>query len=192
MQDTDLYAANDNVLLLEISKGSRIAFNVLYDKYWKKVYNLAYKRINDREIAEDITQDIFIQLWTRNADSIILDLPSYLNTAARNGVFKRLGKEGKYTELPDNVHEIENPLIGADSQILHKEFLDAFSELVDALPQQQRIIFKLRFNDNLTSQEIADKLQISPKTVRNHIGRALITLKSELVLFQLLMIFYHK
>ena len=192
MQNTDLYAVNDNELLLEISKGNRVAFNVLYDKYWKKVYNLAYKRINDREIAEDITQDIFIQLWTRNADSSIIDLPSYLNTAAKNGGFKRLGKEGKYTELPDNVQEIENPLIGADSKILHKEFLDAFAELVDALPQQQRVIFKLRFNDNLSSQEIADKLQISPKTVRNHIGRALITLKSELVLLQLLMIFYHK
>jgi RNA polymerase sigma-70 factor (family 1) len=192
MQDTDLYAANDTVLLLEISKGSRQAFNVLYDKYWKKVYNIAYKRINDREIAEDITQDIFLQLWTRNADAIILDLPSYLNIAARNGIFKRMGKEDKYTELRDDVHEIENQLNGADSKILHKEFLEAFIELVEALPDQQRTVFKLKFNENLSSQQIADKLQISPKTVRNHIGRALATLKSELVLLQLLMLFYHK
>src|ERR1700742_1814330 len=100
MQNTDLYAANDTVLLLEISKGNRVAFNVLYDRYWKKVYNIAYKRINDREIAEDITQDIFAQLWTRNADTLILDLPAYLNTAARNGVFKRMDKEDRYAELP--------------------------------------------------------------------------------------------
>jgi RNA polymerase sigma-70 factor (ECF subfamily) len=192
MQDFDLYAANDTVLLLEIGKGSRSAFNVLYDRYWKKVYNIAYKRINDREIAEDVTQDIFVQLWTRNSDSIILDLPSYLNTAARNGIFKRMGKEGKYTELPDDVHEIENQLNGADSKLLHKEFMDAFMELVEALPDQQRTIFKLRFNDNLSSQQIADQLQISPKTVRNHIGRALTTLKSELIVLQLLMLFYHK
>jgi len=192
MQDFDLYAANDTVLLLEIGKGSRTAFNVLYDRYWKKVYNIAYKRINDREIAEDVTQDIFVQLWTRNSDSIILDLPSYLNTAARNGIFKRMGKEGKYTELTDDVHEIENQLNGADSKLLHKEFMDAFMELVEALPDQQRTIFKLRFNDNLSSQQIADQLQISPKTVRNHIGRALTTLKSELIVLQLLMLFYHK
>lgn len=192
MQDNDLYTASDTVLLLEIRKGSRHAFNVLYDKYWKKVYNIAYKRINDREIAEDVTQDVFVQLWTRNTDVIILDLSSYLYAAIRNGVFNRLGKEEKYTELPDDAGNIENQFGSADSKMLHAEFLSAFNALVDALPEQQRIIFKLKFNENLSSRQIADKLQLSPKTVRNHIGRALEKLKAELALFQFLIILYHK
>jgi len=192
MQDNDLYTANDTALLVEIRKGNRRAFNVLYDRYWKKVYNIAYKRINDREIAEDVTQDVFVQLWTRNTDAIILDLSSYLYAATRNGVFNRLGKEEKYTQLPDDVESIENHANSADSKMLHAEFLSGFTALVEALPEQQRIVFKLKFNENLSSQEIADKLQISPKTVRNHIGRALATLKSELVVFQILLLLYHK
>lgn len=192
MQDSELYTLNDTALLLEVRKGSRRAFNVLYDRYWKKVYNFAYKRINDREIAEDVSQDVFVQLWTRNTDTIILDLPSYLYTATRNGVFNRLGKEGKYTKLPDDAESIENKFDNADSKMLHAEFLSAFNALVDALPEQQRIIFKLKFNEHLSSQQIADKLQLSPKTVRNHIGRALERLKTELVLFQVLIILYHK
>lgn len=192
MQDNDLYTANDAALLVEIRKGNRRAFNVLYDKYWMKVYNIAYKRINDREIAEDVTQDVFVQLWTRNTDAIILDLSSYLYTATRNGVFNRLGKEEKYTTLPDGAENIENQFGSADSKMLHAEFLSAFTALVDALPEQQRMVFKLKFNENLSSRQIADKLHISPKTVRNHIGRALATLKSELVVFQILLLLYHK
>ena len=59
--------------------------------------------------------------------------------------------------------------------------------MIDNLPEQQRVIFNLRFVESLSSNEIAERLQLSPKTVRNHIGRALTTLKSEL-LFSLFLI----
>jgi len=188
MQIIATHSLTDADLLLDLSEGNRDAFDILYNRYWKKVFNTAYKRVNDKEIAEDITQDIFLQLWISGTTNKIIDLPAYLHVSVRNGVFKRMGREEKYTGLPDNVVEIENPLQAADSNMLHQEFINSFQLLVESLPEQQRIIFKLRFNESLSSQQIADQLQISPKTVRNHIGRALATLKTEIVLFQILLL----
>jgi len=192
MQIVNSHSLTDAELLLDLSEGSKDAFDILYNRYWKNVFNTAYKRVNDKEIAEDISQDIFLQLWISGTKKQIADLPAYLHVAARNGVFKRMGREEKYTELPDNASEIEHPLQTADSKMLHQEFINSFQLLIENLPEQQRIVFKLRFNESLSSQQIAEKLQISPKTVRNHIGRALATLKTEIVLFQILLLVVKK
>ncbi len=187
MQLVNLYTEDDTALLLQLNEGSRDAFDVLYDKYWKQVFNAAYKRVNDKDIAQDIAQDVFVQLWIRGTKTLIENLPAYLFVAARNGVFKRMEKEGRYADLPDTVEQLENPLDRADSNVLHQEFLNAFNKLIDTLPEQQRVIFKLRFFESLSSSQIADQLQISPKTVRNQIGKALATLRTELV-FQVMII----
>lgn len=172
----------DNELLLQLSEGNKHAFDILYDRYWKLVFNTAFKRLNDMERSQDIAQDVFVQLWIRGTASPIENLPAYLNVAARNGVFKHLEKERKYSTLPDTV-ELEAVRDEADAKILHEEFLEAFDQLIESLPSQQRTIFRMRFEDDLSSQEIADRLQISPKTVRNQLGKALNRLKSSLMLF---------
>lgn len=58
----DLNIADDAELLLLISNGSKPAFDRLYNKYWKNVYNSAYKRLNDIVKAQDVAQDVFVQL----------------------------------------------------------------------------------------------------------------------------------
>ena len=188
----DLKNADDAHLLLLLGEGSKPAFDALYNKYWKQVYNTAYKRLNDTERAQDIAQDVFVQLWTRGSKSPIDNLPAYLLVAARNGVFKYMEKEAKYAALPDGAEELESPLGRADANMLHDEFLKAFNELINTLPPQQQMIFNLRFNEGLSSQQIADQLQISPKTVRNQMGRALATLRKSLFLLHVLFYFYQK
>jgi RNA polymerase sigma factor (sigma-70 family) len=80
----------------------------------------------------------------------------------------------------------------ADADVLYHEFLKSFNQLIDALPAQQRIIFKMRFEEDLNSAQIAHQLQISPKTVRNQLGKALATLRSSLLLFQVIFHLYHQ
>ncbi|WP_431200592.1 RNA polymerase sigma factor [Mucilaginibacter sp. P25] len=117
---------DDAKLLKLISEGSKPAFDVLYTKYWKQVYNAAYKRVNDIERAQDIAQDVFVQLWVRTSTSPIENLPAYLLVAARNGVFKYMEKESRYAALPDTVHEIESHLGRADANVLHDEIFESF------------------------------------------------------------------
>lgn len=186
----NLNSIGDQELLLQLSEGSKHAFDILYNRYWKLVFNTAFKRLEDMERAQDIVQDVFVQLWISGTTVSIKNLPAYLNVAARNGVFKHLEKEGKYTALPDSVAELEGTFGAADANILHAEFLEAFNQLIEKLPAQQRLIFKMRFEEDLSSQEIADKLQISPKTVRNQLGKALNTLRTSLMLLYAVILYF--
>ncbi len=190
MQQGNFYNSEDSLLLLQLSEGSKLAFDALYYKYFKQVFNSAYKRLNDRQQAEDIAQDVFVQLWIRGSKAPIDNLPAYLFVTVRNNVFKFLEKEAKYTALPDLAAQVEDPIGWADSVLLHQEFLAAFNALVDTLPDQQRIIFKMRFEEDLSSAEIAEKLQISPKTVRNQLGKALAKLRTSFMLAQFLLLIY--
>ncbi|WP_158800073.1 RNA polymerase sigma factor [Pedobacter sp. L105] len=190
MYQNIFHNAEDTELLLQLSKGNKGAFDILYDKYWKQVFNSAYKRLNDIDYAKDIAQDVFVQLWIRGNKSPIENLPAYLFVVARNSVFKHLEKESRYSAIPDMAQHIEDPLNRADAEVLYDEFLTAFNQLIDQLPTQQRIIFKMRFEEDLSSQQIADILQISPKTVRNQLGKALSTLRASLLMIYLILFFY--
>jgi len=172
--DTELLA------LIEISDNQ--AFNELYDRYWKQVFNAAYKQIKDISSAQDITQDIFTQLWLRNKDSKIENLSAYLFTAVRNQSYKLMAKQKRSSPILDVLMESEVSCDQADGQLLYKEFLHAYEALIDNLPDQQKIIFRKRFNQGLNTLEISTQLSLSPKTVRNHLGRALAKLKTALLI----------
>ena len=192
MYQENSHQAEDALLLQQLSEGNKSAFNILYDKYWKQVFDAAYKRLNDVDSSQDIAQEVFTQLWIRGSQTKIENLPAYLYVAARNTVFKFLEKQGRYTSIPELVNQIEDPLDRADADIIFTEFLKAFNALTDALPPQQRIIFKMRFEDDLSSQQIADKLLISPKTVRNQLGKALATLRTALLLLYFILFLYQQ
>jgi RNA polymerase sigma-70 factor (family 1) len=185
---SDLNKMDDNALLLLLGNGHKAAFDALYTRYWKKVYNSAYKRVKDEEIAKDVAQDVFIQLWTRQSKLPIINVGAYLEVAARNSVFKQMEKASKYSSLSEIIIEPESNSGHADTMMLHAEFLKAFQELLISLPPQQQLIFKLKFNEGLSSQQIAEKLELSIKTVRNQMGRALHTLRKSFFLFCVLYI----
>lgn len=157
-------------------------FEDLYNRYWKLVFNAAYKRLGDLEIAKDITQDVFVQLLTRQEREPVANIPAYLLISVRNAVFKHLEKSGRIAFSDDEATDVPDAKADADAGIRNREFMATFEKLVDTLPAQQKIIFKLRFDEELSSAQIAENLQISPKTVRNQLGKALSTLRSSLFL----------
>jgi RNA polymerase sigma-70 factor (ECF subfamily) len=148
------------------------------------VYNAAYKRLNNHDNAKDIAQDVFTQLWislaVKESSSPIENLAGYLYTAVRNNVLKSIEKDKKFIAVPDLLLNLESFRDHADAEILYHELERSYKAVIDKMPQQQRVIFKMRYEDELTSDAIANELQISPKTVRNQLGKALIKLKTSL------------
>jgi len=188
----DVKIMGDEELLLLLGNGDRAAFDALYTKYWKKVFNSAYKRLKDEAIAKDVTQDVFIQLWTRKSKIPIDNIAGYLSVSARNSVFKHMEKAAKYTSLADCLIEPESHSGHADGTIIHAEFLKGFQEILKTLTPQQQLIFNMKFNEGLSSQQIADELQISIKTVRNQMGRALQTIREAMFIFCLFFSLYNR
>ncbi|GLU52811.1 RNA polymerase sigma factor [Dyadobacter frigoris] len=181
----DIATEEDSLLILGICNGNRDAFDVLYKKYWKFVYNAAYKRLSNSDQAKDIAQDIFVQLWGRlssNPSLNIESLPSYLYIAVRNSVFNWIEKEKKFVSIADLLIQLDNQKDNADAQMRYNELFSAYEVLIESLPRQQQVIFRMRYDHDLSSDEIANKLAISPKTVRNQLGRAMSKLKAELLM----------
>ncbi|NRF40534.1 RNA polymerase sigma factor [Pedobacter foliorum] len=181
---------DDDKMLLQLMRDDcRTAFDTLYQKYWKLVLNTGYKRLKDLSKAEDVAQDVFTQLWLRRKDVVVKNVSAYLFTAVRNCTFTLLAKENRYIPINDLLLELKADRASADAQILLKEFMKAYEAMVDALPNQQKTIFKMRYHQELTTDEIAVQLQLSPKTVRNHLGRAITTLRASLMMAYILVFF---
>lgn len=181
MGNNGLHKGPDDVTLLgKLKEGSMEAFNALYDRYWETVYNAAFKRLGDADPAKDITQDFFLQLWNRRQELHILNLPAYIHTAVRNRVLNVL--EARRQFLPMANLLLQEPVAGehADALARRNEWIRQYNALIEALPPARQEIFRLRYNEGVSSEEIARQLNISRKTVQNQLGKALAKLRSTL------------
>jgi RNA polymerase sigma-70 factor (family 1) len=180
--------AQDKLLLLQLKEGRTEAFDALYEKYWKRIYAAAFKRLQNPDQAKDIIQDVFLQLWLKREGTIIENLPAYLLTAVKNKVFNWMEKERKYTPVPELFLLLKTSQDQTDAELLRKEFIKAYEALINTLTLSQQKIFRLRYQQDLSTSEIAAQLDISRKTVQNQLGKAIAQLKASLVMISLLLI----
>ncbi|GAA5221664.1 RNA polymerase sigma factor [Membranihabitans marinus] len=159
--------------------------NIFYT-YRDKVFSFFVKNLSDRELAKDLTQEIFFQLCKRE-DQLddIQDINSYIFLMCRNMAINHINKaahEKKYRE--HLVHAWNNLAIRGKSEIEEQINTEYYSDIIqqslEALPPQQRLIFTLSKMDGYPIKHIAKQLDLSPNTVRNHLYQAVKTLKSTL------------
>jgi RNA polymerase sigma factor (sigma-70 family) len=172
----------DDVLLLEqIEQGSKHAFNLLFEKHWGKAYTEAYKRLKDPDQAKDIVQEVFTHIWLKRESLHINNLPAYLNIAIRNKVFKLVEKQKIIHPFFEILEDMPATHLRADDSLLWKEFLISYEALLNALPPKRQIIFRLHFQNDLPTKDIATQLGITRKTVQNQLGKAIEKLKVSLL-----------
>ncbi len=155
MSPTTLELIDDALLLRQLQEDNRDAFNSLYKKYWENVYSDAYKRLKDQHLAKDIVQEIFTYLWLKRDTIEIDNLPAYLKVAVRNRVFKQIAKQKKthpFFSFPDATSA---PFAKADNNLLWKEFIKSYEELLLTLPSKRQFIFRLRFQEDISTIDIA-------------------------------------
>lgn len=173
-------ALNPDIELLDrLKNNDRAAFDVIYNKYWSKLYLSAYNLLRNRQISEDIIQEIFVCLWLKRSTVRIDNLNSYLYTAVRFQVFKSI-RDGK--GRADLFAEAEKLSTngGIESKLFEKEVTKRLDENIALLPEKCREIFILSRKEHLSVKEIAEQLHISPKTIENQIGIALRRLRSNM------------
>lgn len=165
-------------MLLQQLQGNEVAaFDALYDKYWGAVYTAAYKRLKDANYAKDITQDIFLQLWHRRHELEIENLSAYLYTSVRNNVLKWMEKEQRITPIPELLDQTNASKDAADAKLLRKEFMIKYENLINTLTSSQQQIFRMRYQLDLSTAEIAEQLNVSRKTVQNQLGKSMANLR---------------
>ena len=175
MNDLQAQNPSDKLLLQQLQNDDTTAFDALYDKYWGLVYAAAYKRLSDANYAKDITQDIFLQIWNRRHELHIENLTAYLYTSVRNNVLKWMEKEQRITPISDLMEQSAKDR--ADASVLRKEFMRKYENLINSLTPSQQQIFRMRYQQELSTAEIAEKLNISRKTVQNQLGKSAANLR---------------
>ena len=185
---TKNHYCSDKELLLQLRGGDRLAFDDLYDRHWDKVYAQAFKKLQDPEIAKDITQDVFIHLWMHRETNYIENLEAYLFSAVRNNVFKLLKKQQCFIPVTDLILNANAYYPDADAELLKKELIKTYELLVQSMSSAQQVIYKMRFHEDLPTNEIAEQLNISRKTVQNQLSRAVNMLRASLLLIAILII----
>ena len=164
-------------------------FEFVFKSYFPRLMAFAVKFIADRTIAEDVIQDVFLKIWLKRKTIAEDTFSSYVFTSVRNACLNQV----KHQQLVVN-HQIEyreefcgERLYYADffndpfHQTVFNEVRDEIERTLDELPAQTRRIFRFSRFGGLKNTEIAERLNISVRTVEKHNTRALQKLKANLV-----------
>lgn len=165
-------AQHDQYLLSALAQSDKDAFAEIYQAYWKLLHDTAHKRLGDREQAGDIVQDIFVKLWDQRASLAIDNLRAYLQTAVRYKVYNLIASQKVNDTYFQYLALLDVSSDHADQNVLYTELQDQLNELLDKMPPKRREVFDLRYVDGLSTREIADKLNITQKTVQNQLIKA--------------------
>jgi RNA polymerase sigma-70 factor (family 1) len=174
---------SDNELLQLLKEDDHAAYTEIYHRYFYVLYVHAYKKLLDEEQAKDIIQEVFTSLWIKREFSIPqTNLAGYLFTAARNKIFDLFAHqkvEAKYIRSLDLFMQSHSN-ISADHRIREEELKAYIEKQIEALPPKMRLIFEMSRKQNLSHQEIAEKLNTNPNNISKQLTTALKLLKTKL------------
>jgi len=161
MTDTELYAL--------LKDSDKTAFDQIYIRYWKKLFDDSFKRIRSAEVIEEIIQDVFADLWVKREAKEIINLYPYLLTCVRYKIFA-LYRKGKTTPaFEEAAEEIALSSLQADSLLHEKELKGCIALWLGLQPAKRGEIFRLRYIEQLSTREISIMLNITQKTVQNQL-----------------------
>jgi RNA polymerase sigma-70 factor (family 1) len=173
---TDYTILSEEELVAYLKQDKLNAFKEIYTRYWKRLYSAAYKRLKNKELCEEIVQELFTNLWIkRQTLHINTGLAAYLYSSVSHYVIDQYRKElvrEKYREAFKVIHsrDADN---STEEAILLKDLTDTIESEISHLPDKCRSVYELSRKEHKSNKEIAMYLGISEKTVENHLTKAL-------------------
>lgn len=168
-------APSDEILLNLMKAGDLDSFNILFERYWEKLFTTVFSICPDTEVCSEIVHDIFLNLWLKRDKLQIEYFKGYITASARYQVYRYVKsikkKTIEYREELDygNLVAVND----GESNIQYRELERKVEEELEELPSRCREIFTLSRMEQLTNDEIAARLDISKRTVENQLTYAL-------------------
>lgn len=153
-------------------------FRTLYDAYYSYLCGLAVSYIHDFEKARELVNDVFLRVWERRVQLKYPPLP-YLISGVRNACYNHLRDQQKVSEVTLSLLDRMPDVALYDEQEV-EDIVRVISELSRHLPQRCCEVFSLHFHEGMDSAEIAEKMGISPSTVRVQLKIALDKIREKL------------
>lgn len=158
---------------IAVARDDRNAFERLFRRYYRALCEYARSILGDRELAEDVVQEVFIYFWNnREVIHIQISVKAYLYTAVRNGALNVLKKQLIERKHNSQLTEFVEFLQSSDYSDEEQEEINRIRHVMTELPKQCLKVFLMSAVDGKKYQEIADELDISINTVKTHISKA--------------------
>ena len=172
----------DEQLFTLIARGNEQAFHLFFYRYNTKVFYFILRIVNRKGQAEELTQDVFLKLWTgRSSLSSVVNPGNYLFVMARNRALDELEKLSNQNNLLQSYSTQQTKSFNnTEEQIYFHDTREMIANAVQMLPEQQRRVFYLSKEQGLSRMQIANLLQLSPNTVKNHLGVAVQSIRQYL------------
>lgn len=182
---------NDLALVKRLSKDDLCAYEEIFRSYWPSCFHKAYTVVRDKEGAEEIVQEIFIQLWEKRKSMLIQNLSFYLPEAVKNSSLNYLRKEKIYkTHLSSYLSLVDFSSEVTEEEILYSDLKRNYEGAFDLLPPRSKRIMQLSHLQGYSAPEIAKELNISVKGVEYHIHRGLTIIRRHLKRLSFLVILF--
>lgn len=180
--------SSDIEIFKRLKSGNTQAFEIIYQKYWQRLFDQAYRRTGDEELVKEIIQDLFTELWqNKHRIEIHSSLASYLQQSLKYKLYnhyKSKQVQERYTQFVSQRTSID--FLGdnqIEKQVNYSDLSNALKRCIEKLPKQAKCVYKLQQDEGLSYSEIAAHLHISVSTVEKHIIKALKTIREELKYF---------
>lgn len=169
-------------MLEQLQSGDNKALETLYRLYYVQLCQVAFKKLGDELLVEELVQDVFLNLWAKRNDldvngSLIAYLYATLRNRALHEIRAKMIQSRHYLQIQQqHSAQIPNP----EDDYVAKETELKVMKVIESLPAQCREAFRLSREEQLSYKAIAAQMNISVNTVEKHIGKALKILKREL------------
>ncbi|SJZ84238.1 RNA polymerase sigma-70 factor, ECF subfamily [Chitinophaga eiseniae] len=175
MMSSNTMPACSLLLLQQVAGGDEPAFRQLFDTFADRIYGVAYAYTKSSHLSEEIVQDVFVKIWLKRASlPAVKSIADYIFIISRNRIInelRRLKTEKKY--LQQLFSEETESLRSPESEYVLKETRSLVLHAIDHLPPRQREVYQLNQLQGLRLGEVAVQLGLSRNTVRNHLSRAI-------------------
>ncbi|MNJ98903.1 ECF RNA polymerase sigma factor SigW [compost metagenome] len=172
-QAIDYKQVSDAELVVQLKAGDHAAYSEIYERYSYVLISHAYRKLQDVEEAKDVVQELFTNIWYKRESLNVFRLDAYLYGTMRNQVLHFMAHQKVITKYTTSLsYYLESGVRSQDSIMVENELLQLFEQELAALPAKMRTVFEMSRGEGLSYKQIAEKLDISDKTVKKQIHNA--------------------
>lgn len=167
----DAATQSDNELMERFRSGDHFAFEVVFNRYYQRLCFFAFKLIDDRDQAEDVVSETVTKLWQRHANfESIMNVQAFLYITVKNHCLNLLKSEQFKAERKiELLHSLQHESKDDQSaRTIMTELLQHVLHEIESFPERQKAIFKMYYFEDLSINEIAARLNVTPQTIKSH------------------------
>lgn len=170
-----------NSLVEQMKNGDRESFDKIFRRYYTPLMRFCYRFVADKDVSAEIVQDLFVKLWTgRDKLKISTSFDSYLMSSVRNSAYTYINTQRAHNETHQLMFTGESDETDPSDKLQSDNLEASYRKVLETMPEKRREVFLASRFEGLKYAEIADKLNISQKTVEAHMMAAIKQLREGL------------